>query len=324
MKGREDEGLTGKDMVGSSAMATQEAGLSRQRFGRTELMVGQVGFGGSEIGFDRTDPRTVDRLIGGAIDAGVNVFDTASAYLGSEDLLGRALGSRRDEVLVFTKCGATAGFSKSDWSSQGILLHLENSLRALATDHVDLLQLHSPSTSALKRHDAIEGLLKAKASGMTRFIGYSGDGDDARYAIELGVFDTLQTSVNIADQESLRLTLPLAVERDMGIIAKRPIANAAWRYGDEKPHESYHEEYWRRLRNLAYPFTADPDTASDVALRFTLSVPGVHTAIVGTTRPERIHQNLAIAARGPLSREAFEEIRSRWHARSNVGWRGQT
>lgn len=305
-------------------MATQEAGLLQRRFGRTELSVGPVGFGGSEIGFDRVEQSTVDRLIGRAIDAGVNVFDTASAYLGSEELLGRALGRRRSEVLVFTKCGATAGFSKSDWSKEGVLAHLKNSLRALGTDHVDLLQLHSPSTAVLKRHDAVEGLTKAKAAGMARFIGYSGDGDDARYAIELGVFDALQTSINIADQEALHLTLPLAAERDMGIIAKRPIANAAWRYGDTKPVESYHEEYWRRLRNLAYPFQADAREVSDTALRFTLSVPGVHTAIVGTTNPERVDENLAIARRGALSKQAFDEIRERWHARSSLGWRGQT
>jgi aryl-alcohol dehydrogenase-like predicted oxidoreductase len=280
-----------------------------------------VGFGGSEIGFEHTAATRVAEIVGRAIDLGVNVFDTASAYLGSEEALGRALGARRAEVVLFTKCGATAGFSRSDWSRDGILRHIEQSLRALRTDHVDVLQLHSCSAETLRRGDAIEGLLEAQRAGKTRFIGYSGDSEDARVALDLNVFDTLQTSINIADQEAIALTLPLAIERDVGVIAKRPIANAAWRYGDRQPEESYHVAYWKRLRNLSYDLGDNP---SDLALRFTLSTIGVHTAIVGTTKPDRIEENLRIAARGPLTATELSAIRERWHARSAVSWKGQT
>ena len=158
---------------------------------------------------------------------------------------------------------------------------------------------------------------------MTRYIGYSGDSGAARYAIGSDRFDTLQTSVSIADQEALDLTLPLARRKRMGVIAKRPIANVAWRYA-RKPGESYYQDYWSRLRALDYPFLREaPEAAVATALRFTLSVPGVHTAIVGTTKPERWQQNAALLGAGALPTAAFERIRARWREVADSSWEGQ-
>src|SRR6185436_4356426 len=101
----------------------------------------------------------------------------------------------------------------------------------------------------LARGEPIEALERARERGLARYLGYSGDGEAARFAVESGRFDVLQTSVSVADQEALTLTLPLARKRGMGVIAKRPLANVAWRYA-RKPTESYHETYWARLREL--------------------------------------------------------------------------
>jgi aryl-alcohol dehydrogenase-like predicted oxidoreductase len=155
-----------------------------------------------------------------------------------------------------------------------------------------------------------------------RFIGYSGDGEAARYAVECGRFDTLQTSVSIADQEPLELTLPLARAQDMGVIAKRPLANVAWGYA-RKPAEPYYQTYWSRLRKLDYPFLRDTRTAVGTALRFTLAVAGVHTAIVGTTKPDRWQQNAALLQAGALPDAVVTEIRERWQATADSSWVGQ-
>ena len=174
-------------------------------------------------------------------------------------------------------------------------------MKRLATDHVDLIQLHSCSLAELQKGDVVEALEQARAAGQTRYIGYSGDGQAARYAVECGAFDTLQTSVSIADQEAIELTLPLAQRYRMGVIAKRPIANVAWRY-TRRP-DSYYEDYWMRLKKLDYPFLREPpEAAVATSLRFTLSLPGVHTAIVGTTKPEHWQQDAALLAAGTSAR----------------------
>ena len=297
--------------------------MERRRLGRTDMDVSALGFGGSEIGYQRAGVRTVTRLLGSALDAGLNVIDTAECYEDSEALIGRALGARRAQVHLFTKCGHAGGWSRADWRPAALLSSIERSLRRLATDHVDLIQLHSCSLAQLQKGDVITALERARERGWARYIGYSGDGPAARYAIECGRFDTLQTSVSIADQEALDLTLPLARERGIGVVAKRPLANVAWRY-TRKPPEPYYQAYWSRLRTLDYDFLRGAtDDAVAIALRFALSVPGVHTAIVGTTRPDRWPANAAHLAAGALPAADFARIRARWRAAADASWEGQ-
>jgi aryl-alcohol dehydrogenase-like predicted oxidoreductase len=297
--------------------------VERRRLGKTDIVASVLGFGGAEIGYQRVSGRTVARLLGSALDAGLNVIDTAECYEDSEALIGRAISTRRQEFHLFTKCGHARGWGRADWRPAPLLTCIERSLRRLATDYLDLIQLHSCSLAELQQGDAIGALERAREQGWARYIGYSGDGEAARYAIECGRFDTLQTSVSIADQEALDLTLPLAGTRQMGVIAKRPLANAAWLHA-RKPAEPYYQAYWSRLRALDYGFLkAKPDAAAATALRFTLSVPGVHTAIVGTTKPERWQQNAAALGAGALPGAEFERIRARWREVATTSWTGQ-
>ena len=298
--------------------------MERRRLGRTDMDVSPLGFGGSEIGYEDATQATVTRLLNGALDAGLNVVDTAECYADSEALIGGALGGRRRDVFVFTKCGHPRGFGAGDWRPASLLKSIERSLARLRTEAVDLVQLHSCSEAELRAGDAIAALETARERGMTRYIGYSGDGAAARYAVETGRFDTLQISVSVADQEALDVVLPAARRRRLGVIAKRPLANAAWRTG-RKPSSGYHHEYWRRLRQLDYDFLRLPLPESiATALRFTLTVPGVHTAIVGTSKPERWQANAALLAGGPLPAPQFEAIRRRWREAARPDWGGQT
>ncbi len=295
--------------------------MDKRRFGDTGMEVSVLGFGGSEIGFERAPDADVERLLNSALDAGLNVIDTAECYAESEEKIGKTVGRRRSEFFLFSKIGHSSGFAEPDWDLEMLTKQIDRGLSRLRTDRLDLLQLHSCSEEMLRQGDVIEVAQRAKEAGKTRFIGYSGDGGAARYAVECGAFDALQTSCNVADQESIDLTIPLAVKNGMGVIAKRPIANVAWSKGSNPG--TYGHVYWQRLQELRYPFQSEAERAVCAALRFTLAVPGVSVAIVGTKNPDRWAQNVALLTPGPLPSEEFEAIRRRWREVAKPDWVGQ-
>jgi aryl-alcohol dehydrogenase-like predicted oxidoreductase len=298
--------------------------MEKRRLGKTDMDVSVLGFGGSEIGYEHASRETVSELLNSALDAGLNVIDTAECYHNSEELIGQAVSGRRKEFYLFTKCGHPHGFGeRADWSKDSILESIQRSLQRLKTDKIDIVQLHSCSETELRKGEAIAALQAARERGYVRYIGYSGDSHAARFAVETGAFDTLQTSINIADQEAIDLTLPLAREKQMGVIAKRPIANAAWKTG-HRPIDSYQHEYFERLRKLNYDFLhGDLEKSISIALRFTLSIPGVHTAIVGTKNPDRWKENAKLFGVGPLDKSVFSQIRDRWEECAPRTWIGQ-
>ncbi len=318
-----------------------------RRLGRTGLQVSVLGLGGAEIGFGNVDDPTIDKIIGLASDAGVNVIDTAAQYADGEEKIGRAIRNQRSKFLIFTKCGASppprrtarglytrlrhrivlrntaAALSRDvSWTPRVLQWNIERSLRRLGVDYIDIIQLHCCTEQVLRQGLATEVLCRAREAGKVRYIGYSGDGEAALFALRSGEFDVLQTSVNIADQEALDTTIPLAIKSDIGVIAKRPIANQLWN-APMRPHGKHYTAYWDRLRSLRYDFL-DGDRAIETALRFTLSVPGVHSAIVGTTNPAHFNQNMASLQLGALPQDAFDAIRETWRRTALSTWVGQT
>jgi len=297
--------------------------MEKRQFGKTGMQVSVLGFGGAEIGYEGATQQTVNELLSAALDQGLNVIDTAECYSGSEDLIGVAVSHRRNDFYLFTKCGHGTSYMDPKWTGKDVAQQIDRSLKRLKVDHVDLVQLHSCSADILRQGEVVAALQQACKAGKTRFIGYSGDGEDAVYAINMDIFDTLQTSVSIADQEALDLTIPAAAKKGMGIIAKRPIANAAWR-SKTKPANEYIQPYWERLQQLKYDFiNGNPTESVEKALRFTLSVPGVHCAIVGTTKPGRWRENADLLEKGALKKEEFEAIRQIWHKIAGKDWVGQ-
>lgn len=292
--------------------------------GKTGLMVSVIGFGGAETGYGALAPGAVAEILNSALDHGLNFIDTAACYGAGEDQIGAAVAARRDEFVLASKCGhAWSKWRGRDWEPRLVARSIDRSLKRLRTDRIDLMQLHSCGAETIREVRVIEVLKRARQAGKIRFLGYSGDGEDAVCAVESGEFDTLQISVNIADQEAIDLVLPKAVARGMGVIVKRPIANAAWRDA-RTSHDPYARPYYKRLQTLAYDFlSGDVKESIATALRFTLSTPGVTTAIVGTTRPGRWQQNAAIAQLGPLSQPQYDAIRARWREVAPKSWTGQ-
>jgi aryl-alcohol dehydrogenase-like predicted oxidoreductase len=295
--------------------------MQKRKLGKTNIEVSVLGFGGAEIGYN-SEQTQVEKLLNSAIEIGLNVIDTSPAYGNSEEMIGKAIMQHRKELVLMTKCGVLV--THSDWSKKGVQETITRSLKNLRTDYIDVVFLHSCSTEILRQADCIEGLIRAVEKGYTRYTGYSGDNEAAKYAIELDFFDCLQTSVSIADQISIETTIPLAASKNMGIVAKRPIANAVWKY-KEKPADSYYQEYWERLQKLQYDFLGKSlQEAISIALRFTMTVPNVSTMIVGTTNQNHLLENARYVSEGLLSQEEYQNIRDRWKEIAKETWFGMT
>jgi aryl-alcohol dehydrogenase-like predicted oxidoreductase len=310
--------------------------MELRTLGRTGLNVSILGFGGAPMGFLETEAERISTLLNQLLDRGVNLLDTAAMYLGSEEAIGRAVEHRRAEYLLVSKCGA--GWDAPgdfDWTAAGIARFVDRSLLRLRTDHIDVMLLHSCALDTLQKGDALGALVAARDAGKLRFIGYSGDNEAAAFAATLPDVTVIETSVNIADQANIDTVLPVAREHDVGVIVKRPIANAAWKPLAEQPgiYSGYARVYTERLAAMTISpaelgFPGDPvQTWPGIALRFTLSQPGVTTAIVGTTNPQHLDANLAAVSQGPLPDSALAALRAafrRAEAASGSTWPGQT
>ena len=124
-----------------------------------------------------------------ALDNGVNLLDTAACYGNSEELIGDAVSSRRDEYILATKAGHAAGDETGEaWTGPTVARSIDRSLRRLKTDHVDIVQLHSCDVDVLEKGEVIRALEDAREAGKTRFISYSGDEEAAAWAVDSGIF----------------------------------------------------------------------------------------------------------------------------------------
>jgi aryl-alcohol dehydrogenase-like predicted oxidoreductase len=308
--------------------------MQKRTFGRTGLSVSPLGFGGAPIGYLKTDRDRIATILNFLLDHGVNVIDTAASYPGSEEAIGETVGHRRDQFVLVSKCGQkVSGVEGEDWSPPLIAQTVDRSLRNLRTDRLDVMLLHSCKLEVLERGDAVGALAKARDAGKIRFAGYSGDNDAAAYAATLPDIAVVETSISIADQANIVRVLPVARDHNVGVIAKRPIANAAWKDPSHQPgpYRDYAKAYTERLEKMDVQpadlgFAGPPEEAwPELALRFTLSFPEVHTAIIGTTNPANAKKNIEIANKGPLPREVVEKIRAAFQHADPVGaWPGLT
>src|SRR5262249_26654795 len=210
--GGEHESQTAGGRPPRAAPRRREKGRSRmerRRLGRTGLMVSVLGYGAGAVGGLFTKGRGDDqeRAIARAMDAGINYFDTAALYGNgeSERNLGRVLKALKADVVVGTKVRLSAGH-RSDVAT-GIAQGMDDSLKRMGRDHVDLFQLHNPlvakdADDRLAIDIALEqvapALEKMRQAGKTRFIGFSGVGETAALhrAIESKLFDTVQVVYN--------------------------------------------------------------------------------------------------------------------------------
>ena len=291
--------------------------MDLRNFGNTNLKVSALGFGAGEIGDFAVDDKTVDKILNSALDLGINLIDTARGYYASEERIGKFISHRRNEFVISTKVGY--GIEREeDWSYNAVAKGIDEALKKMKTDVIDIVHLHSCSAEVLRSSEVIDALDKAKEEGKIKLAAYSGENEDLEYAINCERFDSVQSSYNICDQRNLYSNLPRAKERGLGFIAKRPIANAPWRFA-EKPSGHYCEEYWLRLQKMNLNFEMD---MYELALRFSAFTWGIDSCIVGTTNLDHLKRNIEIIEKGKLPEEIINIIKESF-IKNDVNWVGQ-
>ena len=263
--------------------------------GHTGLRVSALGFGAMHINDERTTEAEAGALLNHVLDEGINLIDTARGYGLSEARIGRHIAHRRQGFVLSTKVGYGVE-GVADWTYDCIVQGVERALRLMKTDWLDIVHLHSCPLPVLQQGDVIRALLDCRAAGKLRVAAYSGDNAEIDFAIACGAFGSLQTSVSVCDQAHLAHRAARADHAGIGVIAKRPLAGAVWRFA-ERPADFAEGQYWDRFQAMGLP---DPDDWANVALRFAAFHTGAASAIVGTAKPGNLRRNLDAIARGPL------------------------
>ncbi len=278
------------------------------------MLVSRLGAGLSEIGYGGIDTARAAEVLNNALDLGINFLDTAACYNVSEEFVGQTVAHRRNEYYLATKAGHIAGgYEGEPWTAKTISDSIDRSLKRMKTDYLDLVQLHSCSLEVLEKGEAIKALQKAQQEGKIRYIGYSGDNDAAVWAVNSGVFDTLQTSFNLVEQKARHSLFDKIKEKNMGLIIKRPIANSAW--GAASSPSGYADGYFERAQKLRAlgPIENEPADRILLALGFTFAHDAVDVAIVGTKTPKYVKANIDMVSQAlPIPESVVAELHRRF------------
>jgi aryl-alcohol dehydrogenase-like predicted oxidoreductase len=294
----------------------------QRTFGATSLHTSALGFGAGHIGGTNMTEQEAGTILNRAIDLGVNLIDTARGYGMSEERIGRHLSYRRNDFVLVSKCGySVPGYQ--DWTPEAIHAGVDMALRLMRTDYLDGMLLHSCPRATLDTKGLLDALDECVKAGKVRAVGYSGENEDLAYALSLKRFHIVETSVNIFDQRGIVAYLPTAVKHDVGVIAKRPLANAPWKYS-ERPVGNYCEPYWERMIAMqAHKIVQESGLPWDeLALRFSAFTEGVSTAIVGTANVNNLQHNIRIVNKGALPQDLVNTLHATFK-KYDTDWTGQ-
>jgi aryl-alcohol dehydrogenase-like predicted oxidoreductase len=248
--------------------------------GSTGVTVPLIGYGTAPLGKEKDIPREEGiRCLHHAIDSGITYIDTSPDY-GSEPVVGEVMKSRRSEVFLATKINRR--------SREGVLDEVKESLRKLQTDHVDLIQVHAVNAwadleQALAPDGALTALEEARRDGLVRFIGITGHArpEILGHALYQYPFDTVLVALGMADRlvsSPETFLLPRAVERNVGVVAMKVFGHGAF---DNR----------------------------ELALRYSLGLPGVSLAIIGLDNVQQIDEVVQHAQNfHPLSDEEKDQL----------------
>jgi aryl-alcohol dehydrogenase-like predicted oxidoreductase len=305
--------------------------MNTRRLGKTGLDVSEVGFGAWGIGADwgAVDDRESLAAMHAAVDAGVTFFDTADVYGDgrSERLVGQLLRERSEELVVATKFGRRAPLDLSNYTYESFRGWLDRSRQNLGVDTVDLVQLHSLPWETYYTPSIFDACDRLVEEGLVRAYGVSVEKvEEALKAIEYPGVATVQIIFNAFRQRPAELFFGQAVERDVGVIVRVPLASGLltgkfdrdtrFAADDHRAYNRHGEAFdvgetfsgvdfetgLQAVEELR-PLVPAGATLAQLALRWILDFDAVSTVIPGAKTPEQARSNAAAAELPPLSEE---------------------
>ena len=304
--------------------------------GDSGLMVSVVGVGCNAFGA-RIDQSQTNVVVGTAIDAGITLFDTADTYATgeSESMLGTALGSRRDDVVVATKFGMDMhGANGPDWGARASRRYarraVEASLRRLGTDHIDLYQIHTPD-AITPIEETLEAMSEMVTEGKVRYIGCSNFTAwqliDADWTARTGGtqrFVSAQNEYSLYNRTAELELVPAAQQIGVSILPYFPLAygllTGKYSRDTSAPSGTRLEQQSHRLDNADFDRIEPLETYAkergigilDVAIGGLAAQPAVASVIAGATRPEQIESNVRAGSWEPSADDlvTLDEINS--------------
>jgi aryl-alcohol dehydrogenase-like predicted oxidoreductase len=300
--------------------------MMTRALGRTGADVTILGYGAMELRGQPRGPEIADddagRLLNAVLDSGINLIDTSPDYGRSEELIGSHIGHRRSEFFLASKCGCPIEVPTDvpppyphDYSPQTVRADVEQSLRRLRTDHLDLVQVHmSPSRETLEQNHTVETLKELQVEGKVRFIGMSGILPNLPDHMAMGVFDVFQVPYSAVQRDHEQL-IAEAADAGAGIFIRGGAARGAasedknWSNGPLSQDPGVAQRNWE-TSGIAGLLNEAGMGNMEFVLRFTLSHPGLSTTIVGTSNPAHLASNVAIAEKGPLPADLYEQAKN--------------
>lgn len=301
--------------------------IQTRALGRTKADVTILGYGAMELrGLPRgpgIDDAAAGRVLNAVLDGGITLIDTSPDYGLSEERIGRFVSHRREEFFLASKCGCLVDIPADaqppyphDYSPANVRADVEQSLRRLRTDRLDLVQVHmSPSKAQLEENRTVETLRELRKEGKVRFIGMSGILPHLADHLAMDVFDVFQIPYSAVQRDHEDM-ITEAVNRGAGTLIRGGAARGApseeknWRIGPLTQAAGVGQRNWAAA-DLDELLRSSGLTAMEFTLRFTLSHPGLSSTIVGTSSPAHLLDNIKIAEKGPLPADVYAEASSR-------------
>ena len=284
-------------------------GLETTQFGSTGIQVTRLGYGAMEIGKMPEDEVSI--LLNLVLDSGINFIDTSIDYEMSEELIGKYISHRRSDYFLASKCGCYGKTEKVHvFDKANIIAGVNQSLKRMKTDYLDLVQLHSsPSKEVIEKDDLIQTLLDIKKEGKIRHIGSSSTLPSLPDHVQMGVFDAFQIPYSALNREH-EGWITTAFNSGAGTIIRGGVSKGELS-GPSINSQNFIAEWENYSKANLDELLEEGESRTAFILRFTLSHPDLNTTIVGTKNKDHFQENIITANKGRLSEDVYKEAKKR-------------